>query len=112
MSSRVPIVCLVAVFALIGLAPIVTALASAPQSGQTAVLFDPRLGDAGLVQHLSQTNATLVRFGALPGTAIVDVPPGSRSQLSQAGAWLMADPLILGGCMTSASNQTPLNGAV
>jgi len=97
-ARTAPFLCLIGVFALIGLAPLALAISAAPPSGQTAVLFDPRLDRREVLQAVAASDATLVRFGALPGSAVVDTDEGGRLRLSAAGAWLLADPILLGGC--------------
>jgi hypothetical protein len=88
--------------ALIAGLPAIGAVTSVPHSGQVAVLFDPRLERAELARVAAEAEVRIVRFGALPGSLIVDLGeadgPGA---LRRAGAWLIADPIILGGCATS-----------
>ena len=111
MSSRIPLFCLGGAFALIGIAPLAMAVASAPTSGQTAVVFDPRLDRAELMVAIAEADVSLVRFGALPGTVVVDVPEGGFHQLSASGAWLIADPILLGGCEPENSFTSFASGA-
>lgn len=80
------------------------AIVSAPPSGQAAVMFDPRLDRQAMLQAVAEADVTLVRFGSLPGTVVVDVPEAGMTQLIQAGAWIIADPILLGGCQTDSSS--------
>jgi len=84
-------------------APALMALSSVPQSGQAAVLFDPSLDRSALMRQVAASGADLVRFGGAPGVVIVDLPEDGPSALRRAGAWLVLDPVVLGGCSASAS---------
>lgn len=110
MARPVSLLCLIGAFALIAAAPLALAVGAAPVSGQTAVLFDPRLERREIVQAVAASDARLVRFGALPGSVVVDMPEGGRSRLSQAGAWILADPIVLGGCQTDFDLNTTSTG--
>lgn len=97
--SRTPALCLVAAFALSAATPIIGAAALAPDTGQAAVLFDPRLTRAEQAEAAARANAAIIRFGAAPGSIVVELPDtGGRAALRAAGAWIVADPIILGGC--------------
>ena len=111
MPARLPIFCLIGALALIGGAPIALAVASAPSSGQAAVMFDPRLDRVDLLHAVAEADASLVRFGALPGTVIVYMPEGGLARLSASGAWIIADPILLGGCRPDTSFISFSNGA-
>ncbi|MGJ3232511.1 MAG: hypothetical protein ACFE0P_11995 [Oceanicaulis sp.] len=79
--------------------PVFGALAAPPQTGQAAVLFDPRLTRAEMTLSAASAGVDIVRFGALPGSMIIEFTPGAGpAELHAAGAWLVADPVILGGC--------------
>ena len=86
-------------------APSALAVSAPPRSGQAAVLFDPGLSRAETLARLSGAGADLVRFGQAPGLVIVDLPEPGPSALRSAGAWLVFDPLVLGGC--APASQTP-----
>ncbi len=104
MKLRLPQVCLVLAVALVSAVPLAGALASAPESGQAAIFLNPASSKTEQLQIIARTDARLVRFGALNGVVIVDLPDiQTRAALRQAGAWLIADPLILGGCLTTGS---------
>jgi len=111
LSARLPLFCLIGAFVLIGGAPIAMAVTSAPSSGQAAVVFDPRLDRVDVLRAVAQADAALVRFGALPGTVIVDMPEGGVAQLTASGAWIIADPILLGGCRPDTSFMIFSNGA-
>ncbi len=85
-------------FGLLAAAPTLLALSSVPQSGQAAVLFDPWLEHSALVAQVAESGADLVRFDGAPGVVVVDLPHDGPAALRRAGAWLVLDPVILGGC--------------
>ncbi len=111
MASRLPLFCLVGAFAMIAASPVLMAVTTAPSSGQVAVMFDPRLDRADLMRAVADADASLVRFGGLPGTVIVDMPDGGVARLAASGAWLIADPIMLGGCNPEISFDTLSRGA-
>jgi len=84
--------------ALIAAAPSVMALSSAPQSGQAAVVFNPSLERRDVMLRLANSGADLVRFGAAPGVVVIDLPEEGPAAMRSAGAWLVLDPVMLGGC--------------
>lgn len=96
---------LVATLTLIFAAPAGMALVSAPQTGQAAVLFDPRLEPAELMSRIAEADARIVRFGAAPGLAVVDMSDAGAAALRRAGAWLITDPILLGGCTASPAQD-------
>ena len=99
MLRHTPLVCLVAATSLSAALPLAGAVAIAPETGQAAALFDPRLTHADLTRAAARAGASIVRFGAAPGSVIVSLPEsGGPAALRAAGAWLIADPVILGGC--------------
>lgn len=79
-------------------APAGMALASSPQSGQAAVLFNPRLQPSQMLIRAARAGVDVVRFGPAPGVLIVDMPDDGADALRRQGAWIIADPLVLGGC--------------
>ncbi|XBQ17532.1 MAG: hypothetical protein ABL308_06525 [Oceanicaulis sp.] len=82
--------------------PAAGAVATAPETGQAAVLFNPALTDAELAAAAASSGAAIVRFGALPGSLVVDLPDArAKERLRAAGAWMIADPVVLGGCSAS-----------
>jgi len=93
-----PKICLGLIFLTITALPVVGAVASAPETGQVAVLFSPNSTRAEQLQAAAQADVTIVRFGALPGTVIVQMDTPAAQALRHTGAWLIADPIILGGC--------------
>ena len=91
---------------LVSAVPFAGALADAPVTGQAAILLNPSLSKAEQMNRIAATQARIVRFGALNGLVIVDMPdPETRRALRRSGAWLIADPLILGGCLTASSQE-------
>lgn len=109
-SSRLPMLCLVGAFALIGVAPVTMAIGDAPKTGQAAVLFNPGLDRAAVMRAVSQADVSLVRFGALPGSVVVELGEDSAARLNASGAWVIADPIILGGCQPEFLNNSPSRG--
>ena len=93
-----PIMCLSIIVIVIAGLPIAGAVADAPRTGQAAVLFSPLSTRVDQMQAAAQAGVTIVRFGALPGTVIVQMDTPSATHLRSAGAWVIADPIILGGC--------------
>jgi len=106
MASRLPQICLGLMVALITTVPVTGAIMDAPDRGQAAVLLDPRLSRTEQLQRVAEADAELVRFGAAPGTLIVNMTDiSSPEALRAAGAWIIADPIILGGCSVSGSQS-------
>lgn len=87
----------------IAAAPSVLALSAAPQSGQAAVLFNPALEPGDVLAQVSRAGAELVRFGGAPGLVVVKLPSDGPHALRQAGAWLVLDPVVMGGCAPTPS---------
>lgn len=103
MTRAIPLICLISAAALSASVPLAGAITAAPQSGQAAVLFDPRLTPADLAEAAARAGVSIVRFGAAPGSLVVDMPDtGGPEALRAAGAWIVADPVILGGCSPAA----------
>lgn len=101
---RLPQICLLLAISLVSAVPILGALASAPRTGQAAILLNPALSKSEQLEIIAGAQARIVRFGALNGVVVVDMPDiQTSSALRQAGAWLITDPLILGGCLSTGS---------
>lgn len=105
MGSFFNITRIAATLCLMVAAPTALAVSAPPRSGQAAVLFDPGLSQAQTLVQISSAGAELVRFGQAPGLVIVDLPEQGPGALRSAGAWLVLDPLLLGGC--GPASQTP-----
>jgi len=104
----IPVLCLGLCFALAGGVPLIGAVLDAPETGQAAVLFDPRSSLSDRVEAASRANVRLVRAAAAPGALIVELPDaGAAARLRAAGAWLVADPVILGGCALNPALSPP-----
>jgi hypothetical protein len=104
MAKRLPQFCLGLMVALITTVPVTGALLDAPDQGQAAILLDPRLSRSEQLLRIADAGAELVRFGAAPGALIVNITETSSPEaLRAAGAWIIADPIILGGCSVSGS---------
>lgn len=102
---------MIGAFSLIAGSPVLMAVTAAPSNGQAAVMFDPRLDRADLMRAVADADASLVRFGGLPGTVIVDMSDGGAARLAASGAWIIADPIMLGGCQSETSLNTLSRGA-
>ncbi len=72
-----------------------------PPGGPIAALYPPWWG-ASRSLLAAATGGVPVRFGAA-GFVVVVVPdtPDAARRLRQAGAWLLLDPEVLGGCVTA-----------
>ena len=101
-----PQICLGLMVALITSAPLTGAIAAAPEQGQAAVLLNPSLSRADQLRQVSAAGAEVVRFGAIPGAVIVNMTSTTGpAELRAAGAWIIADPIILGGCSELGSEN-------
>ena len=103
MRGLVDILRISVTFAVITATPALMALSSAPQSGQAAVLFAPSLDRSAVMLQVAASGAELVRFGGVPGVVVVEMPEDGAAALRRAGAWLVLDPVVLGGCSAPAS---------
>jgi hypothetical protein len=83
---------------LIAMTPVILAVTSVPQTGQAAVLFNPSWDVDALMVQVASSGANVVRFGGAPGLVIVEMPDEGAAALRSAGAWLVLDPVVLGGC--------------
>jgi hypothetical protein len=102
-----PVLCLAACLMLSAGLPVTGAVLAAPETGQAAVLFAPQTTPSELARAAARAGVDIVRFGGAPGTLIVNIDhPGSRAALREAGAWLIADPVILGGCARTRIEDT------
>jgi hypothetical protein len=85
-------------FAVLAIAPSVMAVSATPEQGQAAVLFNPSLERRELMIQVAHSGADLVRFGGAPGLVVVELPDDGPAALRRAGAWLVMDPIVMGGC--------------
>ena len=100
--KSISVICLICVGLLAVTTPIIGAVSAAPKTGQVAVFYDPRVSQADILGSLQSSDMRLVRFGGLPGSAIIEMStPDQRSLLKKAGALIFADPIVLGGCTAS-----------
>ncbi|MCC5996346.1 MAG: hypothetical protein JJU18_08270 [Oceanicaulis sp.] len=106
-GTAVSAVCLTACIALAAALPVAGAVLGAPETGQAAVVFNPSAAPSDLALAAASAGVDIVRFGAAPGTLIVHIAdPGGHDALRRAGAWLIADPVILGGCARRSLQET------
>lgn len=95
----IPKATLVAAFMTTTLWPVAGAVMDAPRTGQIAVAFAPGTPHSQMLDAVAQADARLVRFAKLPGTAVLDVTAErSIAVLRAHGVWVVADPIVLGGC--------------
>ena len=95
---------------LIALAVVCTPLLglAEPLAGdQVAVVFPPGWSERDVLLASAEAGQNLVRFGALPNVGIVEFSSQADLQdLRAAGALLLLDPQVLGGCLIGA--DTPV----
>ncbi|WBQ12057.1 hypothetical protein L2D00_09390 [Hyphomonadaceae bacterium BL14] len=105
-GSSIPGVCLGLCLTLCATLPVAGAVLGAPETGQAAVLFHPSSTPSQIALAAAGAGVDIVRFGRAPGTVIVNIEtPAGQAALRQAGAWLIADPVILGGCTAAQSPE-------
>lgn len=98
-ARLIPAAALAACLTLSAGLPVAGAVLAAPETGQAAVVFAPHTTPTELTRAAARAGVDIVRFGGAPGTLIVNIDHrDSRAALREAGAWLIADPVILGGC--------------
>lgn len=88
---------------LIATAPLGVALAASlapPLAGPVAALFPPWWDAAATLAAAGRAGAA-IRFGAF--SFVVIVASADRDGLRAAGAWLLLDPIAIGGCDRAAS---------
>lgn len=106
-TSVIPALSLGACLALSAGLPVAGAVLAAPETGQAAVAFAPNASPSDLARAAARAGVDIVRFGGAPGTLIVQLDhPARRAALREAGAWLIADPVILGGCARTFAEDT------
>jgi hypothetical protein len=79
----------------------VAALQAVPRDGtQVAAIFAPWASGGGVMARVGQADGLLVRRGLLDSIVVVQSDePGLIGRLYAAGAWLVIDPTVLGGCL-------------
>lgn len=79
----------------------VAALQGVPRDGaQVAAIFPPWTSSAGVVTRVAQADGLLVRRGLIDSIVVVQSDaPGLIRRLYAAGAWLVIDPTVFGGCL-------------
>ncbi|MGY6628880.1 MAG: hypothetical protein ACXIVL_10195 [Oceanicaulis sp.] len=86
--------------------PVAGAVLGAPETGQAAVLFHPSSTPSQLALAAASAGVEIVRFGGAPGAMIVNIETAAgHAALRDAGAWLIADPVILGGCTAQSLKE-------
>jgi hypothetical protein len=75
-----------------------------PRSGTVAVVGAPGANAGGMAALVARAGGSIVRPGGLANVIVaVSAEPGFAGRLYGAGAWLVLDPVVLGGCLTSSS---------
>lgn len=75
-----------------------------PRSEQVAVFAGPGRDGADLIALAARAGGAIVRMGPSQNLAVVTpsgAPAGFISRLYREGAWLVFDPLVLGGCASA-----------
>lgn len=100
-SSGVPLRIAVLLAAVL-LAPLATL--ALPRSDTVAVIGAPGSGLDGMAALVARARGSIVRTGGLANVIVaVSADPGFAGRLYGAGAWLVLDPVALGGCLTSSA---------
>ena len=83
----------------------VAALQGVPRDGaQVAAIFSPWMRSDRVMARVAQADALLVRRGLLDSIVVVQSDePGLIRRLYAAGAWLVIDPTVFGGCLAGHS---------
>jgi hypothetical protein len=106
-----PFAPLVAALTLITGFPLAAAALTAPEGEQAAALFPPTWSRARILAAVAEADARLVRYAGAPGLAVVEIEPARQNRLIAAGAWIIADPVLAGGCFTETVSKTAPLGA-
>jgi len=85
--------------------PLAAVAATPPAGDQAAAVFPPGWSHARILEAAAAADARLVRFSAVPGVAVLEIKPAGHSALRAAGAWIIADPALAGGCFTLSQNK-------
>lgn len=75
------------------------AFAPGDSASGVAVIYAPWVDSGDAIRRVTSAGARVVRTGGVPFVAIV-VPEGAdfAERARAGGAWLLADPVMLGGC--------------
>jgi len=79
----------------------VAAMTLTPHDGApVAALFAPSLSRAEILERVAMADAALVRHGAFDSIVVAAADtPGLPDRLRRAGAWIVFDPVAIGGCL-------------
>lgn len=80
-------------------------LEAQPSDGRdVAAIFPPWIGAAEAVGKVAQAGGAVVRMG-ISGNIVVahGDDPAFADRIGRAGAWLIVDPVALGGCLAPQS---------
>jgi hypothetical protein len=88
------------VFAMVG-------LQAYPRDGtQVAAVFAPWTGSGEVIARIADADGLVVRRGVLDSIVVVrSDAPGLISRLYGAGAWLVIDPDVFGGCLAGRPDE-------
>ena len=76
------------------------------QARQVAVLFSPFESSESIARAVAATGVRMVRDGAVDTIVVVDLDhSASTADLYRAGAWLVLDAVIAGGCSAGSSGR-------
>lgn len=90
------------VFALLTLAAPLALVAGPKDTGEgVAVVFAPWIDEATAMSRVGEAGGAVIRAGNL-GFISVAMPasPDFADDIRKAGAWLLLDPQVIGGCLT------------
>ena len=82
------------------------ALQATPRDGtQVAALFAPWTGSGEVIARVADADGSVVRQGLFDSIVVVrSDAPGLISRLYGAGAWLVIDPDVFGGCLAGRAD--------
>jgi len=94
------------VFVLLTLAAPLALIAGPKDMGEgVAVVFAPWIDEATAMSRVGEAGGAVIRAGNL-GFISVAMPasPDFAADIRKAGAWLLLDPQVVGGCLTEAES--------
>ncbi|HEY1543264.1 MAG TPA: hypothetical protein VGG01_12710 [Xanthobacteraceae bacterium] len=77
-----------------------------PRDGmQVAAVFAPWTSSGGVIAHVAEADGLVVRRGLFDSIIVVrSDAPGLIGRLYGAGAWLVIDPDVFGGCLAGQAD--------
>ena len=101
-----PAICLSVLVGGSALAPFAGAVIDAPRRDQAAAVFPAEWSRLEIIRAAATADARLVRFGAAPGVAVLDLTGADPARLRAAGAVVLFDPEIAGACATRPASTS------